>query len=200
MDPNCPVLVGAIGVPITLGHSRRGQSWSSACSIWYAISRAPRTGQGKSVETLMNPSSAVAARPKSTDRRQCHRVSAPVVQLGLAHTLYPFGEVRRMCDELGAPHRPSPWSRRRSPGVGVPSCGARPARLSIRRKFTIICSSMSFPRGASSTSVSGPNVTLNLPLRSSVVVPTYSSSDKTSRHSILPLVGWLKIFSMVSRW
>jgi hypothetical protein len=41
----------------------------------------------------------------------------------------------------------------------------------MRRRHMIICSSMSFPRGASSTFVSGPNVTPNLPLRSSVVVP-----------------------------
>src|SRR5512132_1889339 len=41
---------------------------------------------------------------------------------------------------------------------------------------------------------------LTLPLGSWVVVPTASSSDSTWRHSTLPLNGWLKIFSSVTRW
>ncbi len=58
---------------------------------------------------------------------------------------------------------------------------------------------MALPCGARSTSVSGPSVTLTLPLGSWAVVPTASSSDSTWRHSILPLDEWLKIFSIVSR-
>ena len=53
-----------------------------------------------------------------------------------------------------------------------------PARLSIRRKLTIICMSMSFSRGARMTWVSGPSVTLTLPLSSSVTVLIVSRERK----------------------
>src|SRR5262249_6168672 len=75
---------------------------------------------------------------------------------------------------------------------------ARPARVSIRRRSTIICVSTSLPCGRWSTSVSPPSVTRSL-LPSSSTPPTASSSDRPRRHSTFPLAGWERICSTVLR-
>ena len=82
---------------------------------------------------------------------------------------------------------------------GQLSAGVIPAPLSIRRRSTTCSSSISPDRGARNVSVSGPIVTLNSPSRSSITEPTWPKRERTSCHSMLWLVGWLKILCTVAR-
>ena len=61
-----------------------------------------------------------------------------------------------------SPHAPSPWSRERASPVAGTSPGANPAWVSIRRRSTTSCRSMSLPRGGWRISVSEPSATLSL--------------------------------------
>src|SRR5262249_56726837 len=70
--------------------------------------------------------------------------------------------------------------------------------VSIGGGSTIIAASTSFRRGGCRPSVLPRSVPLSLPLRSSIVAPPSSSSDRPSRHSMLPPAGWRKIFSSVA--
>src|SRR6266567_2547381 len=74
-----------------------------------------------------------------------------------------------------------------------------PAFLSIRRRSTTICTSMSLPAGGSRNSSSDPILTATLPSWRTVTPPTTSSSDITARHSMLWLAGCRKICRSVSR-
>ena len=59
---------------------------------------------------------------------------------------------------------------------------------------------MSLTLGRSNTSISEPICTRNLPSRFSSIEPTAATSDSTSTHLTLWLIGCAKIALRVSRW